>query len=147
MRSRRFNEEKNIIRRIKELAEKCLHTNDEVLASLVDGASGACGDASNQLSEEFVDTMAGLLAFIDEKRTSQLSIKMLSNLNIYKSPRELFKRVMMNRAEELLRTSGDDIADIAEKCHFSSPNYFIGSFFHKFHMLPDEYRRKAVRRQ
>lgn len=161
MRSRRFNEERNIIRRIKEFAEKCLHTNDEVLASLVDGASGACGDASNQLSEEFVDTMAGLLAFIDEKRTSQLSMKMLSdkagmdlqsfytlvNLNIYKSPRELFKRVMMNRAEELLRTSGDDIADIAEKCHFSSPNYFIGSFFHKFHMLPDEYRRKAVRRQ
>jgi hypothetical protein len=45
MRSRRFNEERNIIRRIKELAEKCLHTNDEVLASLVDGVSGACGDA------------------------------------------------------------------------------------------------------
>ena len=161
MRSRRFSEEKNVIRRIKQLADKCLHKNDEVLAPLAYEASGSSGDATNQLSEEFVDTMEGLLGFVDEKRISQLSMKMLSekagmelqdfytliNSNIYKSPHELVKRVMMKRAEELLRTSGEDIADIAEKCHFSSPNYFIGSFFRKYHMLPEEYRRKAVSRQ
>lgn len=161
MRSRRISEEKNIIRRIKQFAERCLYKNDEVLAPLADEASGTGGDASNQLSEEFIETMVKLLAFVDDKRISQLSMKMLSekagmdlqnfytliNSNIYKSPRGLVKRVMMNRAEELLRTTGEDIADISEKCHFSSPNYFIGSFFREYHMLPEEYRRKAVSRQ
>ena len=50
-------------------------------------------------------------------------------------------------AKELLCTSGEDIADIAEKCRFSTPNYFIGSFFREYHMLPEEYRRKADNRQ
>ena len=54
------------------------------------------------------------------------------------------QKVAKARAEELLRTSGDDIADIAEKCRFSSPNYFIASFFHEYHMLPEEYRRKSL---
>ena len=54
---------------------------------------------------------------------------------------------VLNRAEEMIRTTGEDIADIAEKCRFYSPNYFIASFFHEYHMLPEEYRRKAVSRQ
>ena len=119
------------------------------------------GNSTSSLSDEFMKTMLELLDFVNSKRASELSMKMLSekagmelqkfytliNANIYKSPRELVKRVMMNRAEEMIRTTGEDIADIAEKCHFSSPNYFIGSFFRKYHMLPEEYRRKAVSRQ
>ena len=161
MKSRRISEEKVIIRRIKMFAERCVHTKDEIIAPMVDEISGAGADASNNLSEEFVQTMMKLLDFVDEKRISQLSMKMLSekagmelqkfytliNANIYKSPRELVKRVMMNRAEEMIRTTGEDIADIAEKCRFYSPNYFIASFFHEYHMLPEEYRRKAVSRQ
>ena len=161
MKSRRISEEKVIIRRIKMFAERCVHTKDEIIAPMVDEISGAGADASNNLSEEFVQTMMKLLDFVDEKRISQLSMKMLSekagmelqkfytliNANVYKSPRELVKRVMMNRAEEMIRTTGEDIADIAEKCRFYSPNYFIASFFHEYHMLPEEYRRKAVNRQ
>ena len=161
MKSRRISEEKVIIRRIKMFAERCVHTKDEIIAPMVDEISGAGADASNNLSEEFVQTMMKLLDFVDEKRISQLSMKMLSekagmelqkfytliNANVYKSPRELVKRVMMNRAEEMIRTTGEDIADIAEKCRFYSPNYFIASFFHEYHMLPEEYRRKAVSRQ
>jgi len=161
MKSRRISEEKVIIRRIKMFAERCVHTKDEIIAPMVDEISGGGADASNNLSEEFVQTMMKLLDFVDEKRISQLSMKMLSekagmelqkfytliNANIYKSPRELVKRVMMNRAEEMIRTTGEDIADIAEKCRFYSPNYFIASFFHEYHMLPEEYRRKAVSRQ
>lgn len=162
MKSRRISEEKNIIRRIKLFAEQCIHnTNGELLAPLEEEVTGVGPDASNNLSEEFVQTMMKLLEFVDGKRISQLSMKMLSekvsmdlqsfytliNSNIYKSPRELVKRVMMNRAKELLCTSGEDIADIAEKCRFSTPNYFIGSFFREYHMLPEEYRRKADNRQ
>lgn len=161
MRSRQISEEKNIIRRVKLFAERCVNTKDEVLAPLKEEVSGTGGDAANNLSDEFIQTMLKLLDFVNERRISQLSMKMLSekagmdlqsfyrliSSNIYKSPRALVKRVMMDRAEEMLRTSGEDIADIAGKCRFSSPNYFIGTFFREYHMLPEEYRRKAVNRQ
>ena len=161
MKSRRISDEKNIIRRIKLFAERCSHSKDEVLAPLSEEVSGIGSDASNHLSDEFIETMLKLVDFVEGKRISQLSMKMLSekagmdlqsfyaliNANIYKNPRALVKRVMMNHAEEMLRTSGEDIADIAEKCRFSTPNYFIASFFREYHMLPEEYRRKAVNRQ
>ena len=158
MRSRRISEEKNIIRRIKLFAERCIHTNNEVLSPLADEISGSGGDASNNLSDEFMQTMLKLLEFVNGRRVSQMSMQMLSekagmdlqafytliNSNIYKNPRELVKRVMMNRAKDMLTTSGDDVADIAAKCGFASPNYFIASFFHENHMLPEEYRRMAT---
>ena len=158
MRSRRISEEKNIIRRIKLFAERCIHTNNEVLSPLADEISGSGGDASNNLSDEFMQTMLKLLEFVNGRRVSQMSMQMLSekagmdlqafytliNSNIYKNPRELVKRVMMDRAKDMLTTSGDDVADIAAKCGFASPNYFIASFFHENHMLPEEYRRMAT---
>lgn len=158
MKSRRISEEKNIIRRIKLFAERCVHSKDEVLSPLAEEITGTGGDASNNLSEEFLQTMLKLLDFVDGKRVSQLSMQMLSekagmdlqsfyaliSSNIYKNPRELAKRVMMSRAKEMLRSSGEDIADIAVKCGFSSPNYFIASFFHENHVLPEEYRRMAL---
>ena len=156
MRSRRISEEKNILHRIKLFAERCVHSNEEVLAPLSEEISGNGGNASNNLSDEFVQTMLKLLDFVNERRISDLSMKKLSekaemdlqsfhaliSSNIYKNPRELVKRVMMNHAKEMLLTSGDDIADIAEKCGFVSPNYFIATFFHEHHLLPEEYRRK-----
>jgi AraC-like DNA-binding protein len=161
MKARRASEEKGILHRIKLFADRCVHTKDEILAPLSDEIVGARTDATSSLSEEFIQTMLKLLDFVESRNIAQLSMKMLSrkagmdlqsfyalmSSNIYKNPRELIKRVMMDRAEEMLRTSGEDIADIAEKCRFSSPNYFIASFFRKYHMLPEEYRRKAVNRQ
>ena len=158
MRSRRINEEHSIIRRIKVFAERCTHTKDEQLAPLTKEISGVGSDSANNLSEEFVQTMLKLLDFVNERRASQMSMKQLSekagmdlpsfysliSSNVYKNPRELVKRVMMNRAKEMLRNSGEDIADIAEKCGFSSPNYFIASFFRENHVLPEEYRRMAM---
>ena len=154
MRARRFSEEQVIIRRIKLFAERCIHSQDEVLEPLAEEISYSGGNLTSSVSEAFVQTMLKLLDLVDGMRTSQLSMKMLSekagmsleefysliNANIYKNPRDLVKRVMMNRAEEMLRTTGEDIADIAEKCKFASPNYFIASFFREYHKLPEEYR-------
>lgn len=158
MRSRRISEEKNIVRRIKLFAERCIHTKGDTLAPLTDEISGVGVDSSNYLSEEFIQTMLKLLDFVNEQRLSQISMKKLSekagmdltsfyaliSSNIYKNPRELVKRVKMNQAKEMLTTSGDDIADIAAKCGFASPNYFIASFFREHHVLPEEYRRMAM---
>lgn len=161
MKAHRISEEKGILRRIKLFVDRCVHTKDEVLAPQPEEISGISGDVTGVLSEEFMQIMLKLIPFVEDKRIAQLSMKMLSekaemdmqsfyslvSSNIYKNPHELVKRVMMNRAEEMLRTTGEDIADIAEKCRFSTPNYFIASFFREYHMLPEEYRRKAVNRQ
>lgn len=161
MKAHRISEEKGILRRIKLFVDRCVHTKDEVLAPQPEEISGISGDVTGVLSEEFMQIMLKLIPFVEDKRIAQLSMKMLSekaemdmqsfyslvSSNIYKNPHELVKRVMMNRAEEMLRTTGEDIADIAEKCRFSTPNYFIASFFREYHMFPEEYRRKAVNRQ
>ena len=161
MRARRISEEKTILHRIKLFVDHCVHSKDEILAPQSEEIYGISDEANRVLSEEFMQTMLKLIGFVEGKRVTQMSMKMLSekagmdlqsfyslmSSNIYKNPHELVKRVMMKRAEEMLRTSGEDIADIAEKCHFSTPNYFIASFFREYHMLPEEYRRKAVRRQ
>lgn len=158
MKSRRINEEKNILRRIKLFAERCVNTKEDVLSPMAEEITGLSGNSTSSLSKEFMKTMLELLDFVNSKRASELSMKMLSekvgmdlqsfysliSKNIYKSHRELVKRVMMNRAEEMLRTSGEDVADIAVKCGFSSPNYFIASFFREHQMLPEEYRKKAL---
>lgn len=160
MKSRRISEEKGILRRIKLFADRCVHTKDEVLMPLSDEISGKGNESNSALSDEFIQIMLKLLDYVNDKRVTELSMKMLSekagmdlqsfygliSSNIYKNPRELVKRVMMNRAKEMLRTSGEDIADIADKCGFSSPNYFIATFFHENHELPEEYRRKALMR-
>ncbi|MBO7538230.1 MAG: helix-turn-helix domain-containing protein [Prevotella sp.] len=161
MKAHRISEEKGILRRIKLFVDRCVHTKDEVLAPQPEEISGISGDVTGVLSEEFMQIMLKLIPFVEDKRIAQLSMKMLSekaemdmqsfyslvSSNIYKNPHELVKRVMMNRAEEMLCTTGEDIADIAEKCRFSTPNYFIATFFREYHMLPEEYRRKAVNRQ
>lgn len=158
MKSRRISEEKNILRRIKLFAERCVNAREDVLSPLAEEITGTSGNSTSSLSEEFVKIMLELLDFVNTKRTSELSMKMLSekvgmdlqtfysliSKNIYKSPRELVKRVMMNRAKEMLSTSGEDVADIATKCGFSSPNYFIASFFREHHVLPEEYRKMAL---
>ena len=158
MKSRRISEEKNIIRRIMLFTERCTHPKDEMLAPLTDEIAGSGVDANYKLSDEFVEMMLKLLEFVDGKRISQLSMNELSekagmdmqkfyalvSANIYKNPRELVKRVMINRAKEMLRTSSDDVADIAAKCGFVSPNYFIASFFHEQHVLPEVYRRMVM---
>ena len=158
MKSRRISEEKYLIRRIKLFAERSLHSKEELLSPMTEEVTGGTVEPYNNLSEEFIEAMLKLIDFVDDKRVSQLSMNMLSqkvgmdvqafyslvSSNIYKNPRPLVKRVMMDRAKEMLTNSGEDIAEIAAKCGFASPNYFIASFYHEHHVLPEEYRRMAM---
>ena len=157
MRARRISEEKGLIHRIKLFADRCAHSRHEKLAPMVEEITGKGGSNMQVMSEEFMQTMMDLMGFVNERRVPQLSMKMLSekagmdlqsfyaliNANIYKNPRELVKRVMLNRAKDMLVSTGEDIADIAEKCGFSTPNYFVASFFRDNHVLPEEYRRMS----
>lgn len=62
--------------------------------------------------------------------------------NIYKNPRELEKRMMITKATGLLVDTEMDIPEIASLCGFSTPNYFIATFYHEKKMTPLAFRRK-----
>ena len=68
----------------------------------------------------------------------------LITANIYKSPRGLAVQVMLQRAIEMLETTGKDIPDISDECGFISVNFFIATFFHHMKQTPDQFRHKKV---
>jgi AraC-like DNA-binding protein len=98
--------------------------------------------------------MMKIMGLVGSKKTSELSMQQLSKKagmklqpfyalvmnNIYKNPKALQKKLMIQKAEKLLVTSSMDIADIAKACNFSSPNYFIATFYREHHLLPEEFR-------
>lgn len=156
MAARRYGEELNIIKRLKSFVATCYDANGDLLEPTVEEMVSTGEVSNNSLSPEFVDVMSRIMEVVYKKKTGQLSMQMLSSMvnmdlqkfynlitsNIYKNPRGLVKSVMMKRAEEMLRTSGKDVGEIAKECRFASPNYFIASFYREYQMLPNEYRRK-----
>ena len=61
-----------------------------------------------------------------------------------KNPRLLVGKLRLQEAAELLRTTDLSVEDIAERCRFVSPNYFIASFYHEYRMTPQDYRNSKA---
>ena len=155
MRTRRSSEEQGIIRRIIQFADYGYTTQKDMLAPSQEEMTSIYSEA-NSISPEFIETMLKIRDTVRSTKKSQLSMNMLSNKvgmdlqqfysliisNIYKDPQMLYRRLAIQDAEEQLRTTSSDIADIAEKCGFSTPNFFIATFFRQYHILPEEYRRQ-----
>ena len=154
MKARRLSEEYHIIKRIKQFAESCSSTDSEPLGITFEESTIVSADYNSSLSPEFVNMMMNVMDLVSEKKTTQLSMQDLSKKagmklqpfyalvmsNIYKNPKALQKKQMLKKAEELLKNSSMDIADIAQACNFDSPNYFIASFYEEYHLLPEEFR-------
>lgn len=154
--TRRYGEELSIIKRIKLFVSSCNDQSTLLEASPFEMVGPDGAETGATPSPEFIGVMSKLMPVIQKKNETQLSMQMLSNhvgmdlqkfyglvnSNIYKSPRDFVKHVMLQHGEELLRTSDMDIEDIAKACRFATPNYFIASFYRAYGMLPDEYRRK-----
>ena len=155
MRTRRSSEEQGIIRRITQFAGYGFDSKKDLLAPSLEEITGYHNEPGSA-SVEFIETMLKIRPTVSGKKESQLTMKMLSEIagldlqrfyslissNIYKDPQMLIRRVALQRAEELLRTTSLDIADIAEECNFVTPNFFIASFYREYRLLPDDYRRK-----
>ena len=46
----------------------------------------------------------------------------------------------LQEAALMLLTTDASVEDIADSLHFSSPNYFVTSFYHRYRMTPEAYR-------
>ncbi len=154
MKARRISEEYHVLKRIKQFVDFSSSTESEPLGISYEETMMISADYNSSLSPEFVNVMMKIMSLVSTKTPHDLSMQMLSKKagmklqpfyalvmnNIYKNPKALQKKLMVQKAEELLKTSSMDIADIAKACNFSTPNYFIATFYQEHHLLPEEFR-------
>ena len=158
MRARRNNEEQGILKRIKTFAERCSTRGGELLEPTPDEIMGEGIDPKTELTPEFVDMMVKLQQTLLAKKLPQLSMRSLSmeagldiqkfyslvTSNIYKSPRALAQRLMLDHAEELLNLTDKSVLEISNECGFISPNFFIACFYREYKMTPKMYKERRM---
>lgn len=156
MRTLRNSQEQSVIKRIKSFAERSSMLGSEKLEAIPEEIHGVGTDPQNELAPEFMDMMVKLMPTVLSKDSDQMTMRELSNeagmnvqrfyrmvmANIYKNPRALAKRMMIKKATGLLKDTEMEIPEIANLCGFSTPNYFIATFFHEKKMTPHAYRIK-----
>jgi AraC-like DNA-binding protein len=157
MRARRNSEEQGVIKRIKGFVERCDARNGLVLQPLPEEIGGVDAGLATSIEADpaFVNVMTVLMPVVLANDVKKLSMRELSGLvhmklpefytlitsNIFKNPRPVALQIMLERAKEMLKADKTkDIMEISAECGFASPNYFISSFYHKYHQTPAEYR-------
>ena len=161
MRTMRDSEERGIIKRVKVFADRCMQREIEVLEPTHEEIYGVATDMQNDLSPQFIDVMERMLPLVSKKSAADLTMRELGTAvgmdvqpfyqlmtgNIYKSPRTLVRKMMLQKSKELLDTTDMDEGAIAEACGFVSANYFIGAFYGMTKMTPKEYRNQKKTRK
>lgn len=161
MRAIRNSEEQNIIKKIRNFADRCSLRGGELLEPIPEDVHGFGSDPQNELSPEFVNTMSKLIPTVLSKDSSRMTMRELSSeaglniqdfyqlitANIYKSPRTLARKLMLSKAVNLLENTDKSIREISEVCGFVSPNYFIAMFYHQMKITPEKYRYKHIQKR
>lgn len=159
MRNRRDAEEGDVIRKILFFAERCDSYSKRVFTPAEDDSGKLFADPNGQLTPEFCELMEKLLPFINENMDKELTMSKLSSVgnvdilnlyevvigNLYKSPRELARRIKLEKAARMLVETDMTIEEIANETGFYTPNFFIGNFFHQYKKTPAEYRTEHSR--
>ena len=157
LRMQRNHEEGDIIRKIRQFVLRCDTSANEVLMPSLDDFHLLPDDENTKLSPEFINTMMTLIPFVRDHIRGELSMSQLGNVahkdvvslyhiimaDIYKSPRKLELIIRLQRGAELLKNTDKSVEAIANECGFFTPNYFMGSFFHRYKMTPSEYRESV----
>lgn len=152
--ARRNAEEHSIIKRIKTFADRCDASKGMFLEPLSEETAIQDFVVSKEFSPLFIKTIISILPTVSQKNVEELTMRELSEVanmpiqefyqlitaNIYKNPRPIVMEVMLSRAKEMLEEKkSSNIADIAKECGFSTSNFFIASFFHKYKKTPREF--------
>lgn len=157
LRARRNSGERGIIKRISNISKSCMGKGELVIEPASDEISGEEVSPQDEMDPEFLKVMEKIMPFVvaqNQDPKARLSMRQLSaeagldvqkfyrlvSDNIYKNPRTLFRKVMLDRAEKLLRNRVVPLDRIAQDCGFISTNYFIALFYRTHHKTPAEFR-------
>jgi len=151
------NEENHLLHRIKSYASRCQLHYDEIINLHSDFAHDV--DNSASLYSKFVDAMLRIIPYIRQHQGESFNLRDLISLTEMKSdefyeviasnldtnPRLLIRLLRLEEARQLLCNTTLSISEIADRCRFASPNYFISSFYHYFRITPQGYRNNMLR--
>ena len=150
--------EDDLLRRIKNFADRSDSMTGEVLAPVTSGIDEN-EDKIGDSGKVFENAMLVIVPYLRQHpnelvRMHQLAamahieeeklIEVLS-ANLYKSPRKLALSLRLQQAAQMLLESDRDIGDIAHELKFVTPNYFIASFYHQYRQTPEAYRKINAR--
>ena len=163
MRATRNAQERGVVRNIRLFAEHCSRQGSVVLEPSPEEYKGMTdSNLSSSLTPEFIETMEKIIPVVLDNEDGKLTMRDLCGAagmelqpfyklmlgNIFKNPRPLAKKLMLQKAEKLLKISEKDVEEIAGECGFVTTNYFIATFYHEHKMTPEVYRlRKSHLRQ
>lgn len=159
LRFMRNTKEDDLMKRILNFAERCSSMSGEVLTPFTASVDDS-GEVQETLDDDFVKAMLRIVPFVNGGlRDGRVTMRQLSYMtgvdlarlyevmsyNLYKSPRQLALKLRLQDARDLLKQKELSIEDIADKCGFVSPNYFIASFYHQYRQTPEAYRNSNAR--
>ena len=148
----RINDEGYLLHRIKSYAARCQTLYDEVINP--NSESGQEVDNGLSLNPQFIDAMLRIIPYIRLHHGEPFSLRDLMALteqksdkfyaviapNLETNPRLLVRLLRLDEARQLLCTTALTVPEIAQRCGFASPNYFIASFYHQYRVTPQHYR-------
>ena len=157
----RNGQESDLLRRIKTFANRCETMSQEVLTpyTMTQNKSGITSEYG-VVSDEFAEVMLKIIPYVNGLKDEQdFNVTELSKLTgkptielytlmadqLDKNPRILIGRLRLQEVERLLRETTLNVEEIADKCHYVSPNYLIAAFYHRYRMTPNDYRNSSAR--
>jgi AraC-like DNA-binding protein len=155
LRIMRNNEEEDFMRRVRSFASRCEGFATEVLTPTADNQQTVISN----MSPEFVDAMLKIVPSINDQKVKKLTMADLSQMtgvartelygllskHLDGNPRHLVGYIRLQKGRDLLATTKLSVEEIAEQCGFVSANYFISSFYHRYHQTPQNYRKSKSR--
>lgn len=160
MRMMRNTGEYDLLRRVKNFVSRCEDMSDEVLSPYTMSQNGEEAESHiGQMSEEFMELALKVVPYVQKMKERPFSMSELAEmmgidtLKLYelmaenqdKNPRQFIGRLRLQRAANLLKTTDMTVEEIADHCHYVSPNYFIASFYHRYRTTPQDYRNSSAR--
>jgi transcriptional regulator GlxA family with amidase domain len=144
----------NLLKRIISFSERCSLSGHELFEPSSEEVVADDDINKNELDPEFIDMMVKIIPTVQKTNPKQLSMRLLSEeagfevkafysmvtSNIYKSPRPLAIKMMLDHAIMLMKTTDKSLEEISTTCGFVSPNYFTALFYRSFKTTPKEFR-------
>ena len=154
----RNNEEADIRRHIKSFASRCESLSAEIVSAQSMPKSEE-GQSHMRLNDVFVRTMLKIVPYVQQQKDRSFTIEQLAEVagvntsELYKifsvhldqNPRIIMMPLRLQEAAQLLTTTQMSVEEVAKKCRFSSPNFFMSSFFHYYRQTPEYYRSTMPR--
>ena len=146
-----FDEEEDMLRRLRSVADRLNELRSETLTP----QSNMLDADSNPQVEAFERVMLVLVPYVQQHHSERFTLRQLASevemdkielfellaYHIDRNPRLLMGKLRLQEAATLLRTTDMPIEDVAEACGFVSPNYFVTAFYRLYRVNPLHYRK------